>query len=183
MGGTVDSASWGRENPTVAAGAFRREIALSLKSAYSDGLLSEDTFTRRLEEVLTAGLIDPRRVLGDLSGRRLLRWVRRTPGLAGLVRRIARHGESAETDPLLLALDWSGRTGELIVGRHYACDVVLANPSVSRHHACLVYHDGTWVLHDLQSTNGSAVNGVRVEHSVLHPGDDLVLGDERLRID
>jgi pSer/pThr/pTyr-binding forkhead associated (FHA) protein len=83
----------------------------------------------------------------------------------------------------LLALDWGAGRGELILGRHRACDVVFSDRTVSRHHARLVYRDGSWVLQDLESTNGTTVNGVRVGRCALRPGDRLALGDQQLRID
>ena len=63
------------------------------------------------------------------------------------------------------------------------CDVVLDDLSVSRRHARLVFRDGHWVIQDLESTNGTRVNGVRVGRCELHPGDHVDVGDERLRID
>jgi hypothetical protein len=167
----------------VVAGASRHEIAVTLKTAYSDGLLSEDTFAQRIDQLLSARLVDPLRLLGDLGARRPLgTLVRRVPGLAGVVRRLQRR-DAVDEPSSLLALDWSGADAELTIGRHFGCDIVLANQTVSRHHACLTYRDGVWVLHDLQSTNGTTVNGSSVTHCVLHPGDDLVLGDERLKVD
>jgi pSer/pThr/pTyr-binding forkhead associated (FHA) protein len=91
--------------------------------------------------------------------------------------------QASGTPPLLLALDWSGGRRELVLGRHHGCDVVLSNPGVSRLHARLVFRDGSWVLQDLQSTNGTTVNGVRVGRCELRPGDHLVLGDEHLKVD
>jgi pilus assembly protein CpaF len=84
---------------------------------------------------------------------------------------------------LLLALDWTGAREELVIGRHHACDVVLANPRVSRRHARLVFRDGSWVIQDLESTNGTVVNGDTVVRCALRPGDHLVLGGQRLRVD
>jgi two-component system, cell cycle response regulator len=84
---------------------------------------------------------------------------------------------------MLLALDWSGNQTDLLVGRDQACDVVLSDPQVSRRHARLFFRDGRWVLQDLQSTNGSTVNGVSVGRCELRPGDSLLLGGEWLLID
>lgn len=165
------------------AGASRHEIALTLKSAYSDGLLSEDTFAQRIEQALSSRLVDPLGLLGDLSARRPGgTLVRRVPGLTGLIHRLRRRATAADPPPLL-ALDWSGAEVELTIGRHFGCDIVLADQTVSRHHACLTYRDGVWVLHDLQSTNGTTVNDEAVTHCILHPGDELVLGDQRLKVD
>ncbi len=87
------------------------------------------------------------------------------------------------TQPPLLALDWSGACEELLVGRHYACDVVVGDMSVSRKHARLSFRDGHWVLRDLDSTNGTRVNGTRVVRCRLEPGDRLRLGSADLLVD
>jgi pilus assembly protein CpaF len=84
---------------------------------------------------------------------------------------------------VLLALDWTGEQTELLIGRHYSCDVVLADHSVSRKHARVIFRDGGWILQDLDSTNGTTVNGATVGRCALQPGDQLVLGTERLRVD
>jgi pSer/pThr/pTyr-binding forkhead associated (FHA) protein len=60
---------------------------------------------------------------------------------------------------------------------------VLPSGEVSRRHARLRFRDGTWLLQDLESTNGTTVNDVRVGCCQLHPGDRVVLGDARLTID
>lgn len=83
----------------------------------------------------------------------------------------------------MLALDWSGATDELLVGRHPSCDVVLADPTVSRRHARLRFRDGTWALQDLESTNGTTINGLRVGRCQLRAGDRLMLGDQHLTVD
>jgi pilus assembly protein CpaF len=61
--------------------------------------------------------------------------------------------------------------------------VVIPGDTVSRRHARLVFRDGKWIIHDLESTNGTAVNGTYVGRCELYPGDQLVLGEERLAVD
>jgi hypothetical protein len=162
-------------------GASRRQIARTLNSAYASGLLSQETYTLRLDRLLRRRLIDPMSLIGDLSFRAQDGWRTRFLGAKTAVQnwRASRRGDQE----LLLALDWTGEPGELVIGRHYACDVVLTDPSVSRRHARIVFRDGGWVLQDLASTNGTTVNGATVGRCVLRPGDRLVLGSERLRVD
>jgi Protein of unknown function (DUF3662)/FHA domain len=63
------------------------------------------------------------------------------------------------------------------VGRGRQCDIVLNDPNVSRQHAEIRPRGGSWVLTDLGSTNGSQINGRRVEGpEVLRPGDEIELG-------
>jgi FhaA, N-terminal domain/FHA domain len=63
------------------------------------------------------------------------------------------------------------------IGRGRASDIVLSDPNVSRQHAEIRPRGGSWVITDLGSTNGSQLNGRRLEGSeVLRPGDEIELG-------
>src|SRR5215207_2097980 len=64
----------------------------------------------------------------------------------------------------------------VLVGRSRECEVVLADPNVSRRHAELRRDGGRWVIADLGSTNGIKVNGRRVDRAQLEPGDRITLG-------
>ena len=70
---------------------------------------------------------------------------------------------------------------ELTVGRAPDCDLVLDDPSVSKRHATLRWNDERSVcsLEDLQSTNGTYLNGsIRVQKAVtLRDGDILSFGE------
>ena len=68
----------------------------------------------------------------------------------------------------------------VVLGRSRDCDLTLDDPNVSRRHAELRREGGTWVVSDLGSTNGVKVNGRRVDDHPLTPGDEIVLGLERL---
>jgi ABC-type multidrug transport system ATPase subunit/ABC-type multidrug transport system permease subunit len=64
------------------------------------------------------------------------------------------------------------------LGRDPDSDVVLADPRVSWHHAVLhTTPDGHWMLDDEGSTNGTYVDGHRVEHLDVRPGTLLRFGD------
>jgi ABC-type multidrug transport system ATPase subunit/pSer/pThr/pTyr-binding forkhead associated (FHA) protein len=66
---------------------------------------------------------------------------------------------------------------EMVIGRESAARIVIASPAVSRRHAALRVVDGEVVLEDLGSSNGTFVNGQRVQGSVtLRPGDRIGLG-------
>jgi FHA domain len=163
-------------------GSSRQRLASTLNAAYADGLISPETLSRRLDVLFGGRLVDPGRIVGDLTTRssrrmpttRLLHtaraWVRESLGLEA-------------REPMLLALDWSGVQDELYVGRHASCDVRLRSPMVSRLHARLVFRDSCWIVQDLESRNGTAVNGKPVGRCRLVPGDDLAFADEHVRID
>jgi hypothetical protein len=70
------------------------------------------------------------------------------------------------------------------MGRSRHCDVTVDDPNVSRNHAEVRPRGGSWVLNDMGSTNGSRLNGQRVEGSeVLKPGDEIELGTTVLRFE
>jgi pSer/pThr/pTyr-binding forkhead associated (FHA) protein len=74
-----------------------------------------------------------------------------------------------------------GRSGlGWVIGRSRHCDLVLGEPTVSRLHAELREENTGWVIADLGSTNGTWVNGWRVQRAELSPGDEVVLGAQRL---
>jgi predicted component of type VI protein secretion system len=70
----------------------------------------------------------------------------------------------------------------LTIGRHASNDVVLdADEEVSRVHAVLEKVGPAWVLRDLSSRNGTAVNGDRISGDrPLASGDELRVGNTRL---
>ncbi|MBI1916224.1 MAG: FHA domain-containing protein [Planctomycetes bacterium] len=64
-----------------------------------------------------------------------------------------------------------------LLGRHPECDHQLYHPLVSRRHCQLTEADGRLVVRDLQSKNGTFVNGNRVtDAGVLCDGDEINLG-------
>jgi pSer/pThr/pTyr-binding forkhead associated (FHA) protein len=71
----------------------------------------------------------------------------------------------------------SGDRPRFTIGRDAACDLVLADLSVSRWHAGLKRGASGWMLDDLGSTNGTRVNGWRVTEPVpVRPGDQVTFG-------
>jgi hypothetical protein len=69
---------------------------------------------------------------------------------------------------------------EVSLGRGEDNDIVIPHPSVSRSHARLMRRDGSFVLTDLNSTNGSYVNNHQVQGSVVvNNGSEVRLGDIR----
>jgi hypothetical protein len=72
-------------------------------------------------------------------------------------------------------------SGGATIGRSRQCDVMLDDPNISRNHAEIRPRGGSWVVTDLGSTNGSRLNGRRLEGSeVLKPGDEIELGTSRI---
>ena len=72
--------------------------------------------------------------------------------------------------------------GRVMVGRSRDVDLVIDNPDVSRRHAVLYWSNGDIVLEDLESTNGTMVNGYPISSTVVGPGDVVTIGDCRLTV-
>jgi len=67
------------------------------------------------------------------------------------------------------------------IGRADYNDLILTDESVSSQHAKLTRREGIWILTDLGSTNGTLVDGERVEEDVpLAPGCFVRFGDIQL---
>ncbi|MEA2361504.1 MAG: hypothetical protein QOD71_649 [Thermoleophilaceae bacterium] len=64
----------------------------------------------------------------------------------------------------------------VLVGRSRECDVVLSDQNVSRRHIELHRGERGWAAVDLGSTNGMKVNGRRLSHAELEPGDRITVG-------
>jgi hypothetical protein len=66
----------------------------------------------------------------------------------------------------------------LTLGRDPRNDIVIDHPQVSRRHARITRQSNAWVIEDLESTNGTFVNGTRVtEPRALIQGDTIELSE------
>ena len=72
-----------------------------------------------------------------------------------------------------LSLDQNSHT----VGRSSDADITLNSSELSRMHAHLKRGNGTFSIHDLDSTNGVYLNGTRIYSAQLYHGDIVQLGD------
>ncbi len=78
-----------------------------------------------------------------------------------------------------LPLQFPRGSGEQFsIGRDAGCDLAIADMTVSRRHATLERTAEGWLLTDLESTNGTRVNGWRVRGKVsVTPGDLVSFGN------
>jgi pSer/pThr/pTyr-binding forkhead associated (FHA) protein len=66
---------------------------------------------------------------------------------------------------------------ETIIGRRHDCDLRIPSNDVSRRHCLLSMHDGQLNVEDLDSVNGTFVNGRRISgRQIVMPGDELQVG-------
>ena len=76
-----------------------------------------------------------------------------------------------------------GDGATLIVGRASGSDIPLFDPTISRRHAELVCDGTTVKVRDLGSSNGSFVNGARIEEGSAAAGDELGFGQLLFRLE
>ena len=67
--------------------------------------------------------------------------------------------------------------GEVTIGREASNGIAVVDPSVSRKHCVLSAQDGRFRVRDLDSRNGTLVNGTGVEEHWLQHGDEIAAGD------
>src|SRR2546423_8825776 len=60
-----------------------------------------------------------------------------------------------------------------VIGRREDCDLRIPLGEISRKHCRLIKEDGTLRLEDLGSSNGTYLNGKRVQEAAIEPGDSL----------
>ncbi|WP_374985181.1 FHA domain-containing protein [Streptomyces fradiae] len=162
-----------------------RDAALELlREGAVQGRLSHDTFLRRMELALTARHSEELAALTHDLRERDGAWSRR---LFGAVEKVSafsvrlRHAWQAERLPKLLLPEPGPYP--LRIGRDPANGLRLSHETVSRLHAELGMQGGLWVLRDLNSTNGTTVNGRRVTGTVVvQPGDAVSFGHMAFRL-
>jgi FHA domain-containing protein len=132
-----------------------------LRDAYGAGYVSTATLESRAEWVLGGRVED---AVWDLPKPR---W-RAEPPVRALV---------------VGATEWAlGERGRWVLGRGSSCDVVLVDDTVSRHHAEIAVRAGQCLIRDLDSCNGTQVNGRFVSRERLRRGDVLLLGETEIRV-
>lgn len=74
-------------------------------------------------------------------------------------------------------------SGSARVGRVKENEIFIVDPSVSRNHAMLELQDGKLVVRDMASTNGTFVNGERVQLRTLKAGDVVAFGKTQMLVE
>ena len=98
------------------------------------------------------------------------------------------HEDLGLEGPALVVRSGGGRAGESFrpsgertrIGRSPDCEIFLDDVTVSRNHAVLLARDGTYVVEDQGSLNGTFVNRKRIESAALEEGDEVQVGKYRL---
>ncbi|RUO42226.1 hypothetical protein CWE22_08805 [Pseudidiomarina aestuarii] len=69
-----------------------------------------------------------------------------------------------------------------LIGRDKHCDIVVDDRSVSRRHAHVRYHDGDWLITDLNSTNGCFFDERKISEQIIHERSVIKIGSVSLEL-
>lgn len=75
-----------------------------------------------------------------------------------------------------------GLNGELTLGRQADCDISIPMGEISRRHVRLRPGPDGVLVEDLNSANGTRINGERIRNGLLKPGDELALDTVRFML-
>ena len=90
---------------------------------------------------------------------------------AAIVPRLRRIAENGDAEEICI------ESLPFTIGRNSDCDFQIESPKVSREHAVITRERSGFRIEDLGSTNGTSVNGQRVEQADLNDGDIVVIAD------
>ena len=71
---------------------------------------------------------------------------------------------------------------EIIIGRDSDNEVQIDNAAVSREHAKIIRGPNSYLIEDLNSTNGTFVNGKKINKKFLNKNDEISIGKHSLQI-
>jgi hypothetical protein len=166
-----------RSDEVRASDAERDHVIGELGDRFVEGRLTHETFTARVDAALRARVrSELRGLVADLPRRRPFGAAFRAAASASWRRAIRAVDRWTRKAPMPLMLP-AGPQLRFTIGREPACDLTLEDLTVSRWHASLLHSDGSWLLADLGSTNGTRLNGWRVNMPTpVAPGDFVSFG-------
>lgn len=75
------------------------------------------------------------------------------------------------------------KEGDQVIGRSSTCDIIIPDKDVSRNHAKVSVKHGNVVVADLDSRNGTYIDGRVVKTSVLYPRQQIRFGSSEFRLE
>ena len=102
--------------------------------------------------------------------------------LAGPEKAASVYAEKNDPGRQLYAKYLTEEGAQLTIGRTEGCDIRIQNSYVSSRHATLRYQGERWHVEDEGSSNGTFVNGVKVQKAVLAPGDVVAVMGVRIAV-
>jgi len=69
----------------------------------------------------------------------------------------------------------------IVVGREASCDIHIDNLGISRNHCAFINRGEAFLVQDLNSSNGTYVNGQKITEHFLNDGDEVIIGKYTLK--
>lgn len=80
-----------------------------------------------------------------------------------------------------LGMEWAFKVAEVTLGRDEDCELMMSDIAVSRRHSKIVLEGDEFLLYDLDSGNGTYLNGAKITREVLSVGDEITVGERTFR--
>jgi ABC-type multidrug transport system ATPase subunit/CRP-like cAMP-binding protein len=174
---TIEAGNETRELATLGPGEFFGEQTLLRRgTSEGEGRRSATVRAATAAQLWSIGAADFRELMD------------REPGIAAIVHRAAQIRDSANIGAVLeverrnLATLAQGRQ-RITIGRGPENDLPFPSRLVSREHAVVEWTGETYSIRDLDSSNGTFVNGQRIAQAALQDGDEIWVADERFIFD
>jgi len=80
-------------------------------------------------------------------------------------------------------MEYELTSDETLIGRNPKTDITLLDENISREHAIVLFDEENegYTIEDLQSSNGTKVNGKRIRSAELADADEIEIGSTRFR--
>ncbi|MFH1283665.1 MAG: GGDEF domain-containing protein [bacterium] len=104
-----------------------------------------------------------------------------------LIRNLIEDAQSKKPYIIIISGKDSGKelplySGKIIIGRNNSADVTLDDQNISRKHSQITLKNNKIIIKDLNSTNGTFVNGNKITETSLKDGDLIYIGDSVLKV-
>lgn len=85
--------------------------------------------------------------------------------------------QDASGAPKMIRLKTISHAKPITLGRSEEADVTLDDSGCSRIHAAIRYWEDIFIIRDMNSSNGTLLNGEKIDVAKLSPGDVVKIGD------
>ena len=68
------------------------------------------------------------------------------------------------------------------IGRGSSCEILLNHSEISKEHACIEVYEDRVILSDMNSRNGTFINGVQIKSQILNTRDQISVHDVHLQV-
>lgn len=89
-------------------------------------------------------------------------------------------GQKTDGSVLTVRLKTMAMAKPATIGRGDDASVTIDDPKCSRIHAAIRYWDDIFVIRDMNSGNGTFLNGEKIDVAKINPGDVIKIGDTEL---